>query len=166
VRAGADVGWVYFRARRYGEAIHQMQRTLEMEPRFLGARLCLERALAAEGRLGEALAHAKEGARQQGMTEAERTALPADPQTALRRIAEWRLHRLQESGSQGWVSPYALAAQYAELGDAANTFTELDRAFAESDPSLVSADVDPAFDPVRADPRFAQVVARIGLRRG
>jgi DNA-binding winged helix-turn-helix (wHTH) protein/anti-sigma factor ChrR (cupin superfamily) len=166
VRASADVGWVYFRARRYGEAIHQMQRTLEMEPRFLGARLCLERALVAESRLGEALAHAKEGARQQGMTDAEMAALPTDPRTALRRVAEWRLRRLQESRQKGWVSPYALAAQHAELGDADPTFAELERAFAESDPSLVSADVDPAFDPVRSDPRFAQVVARIGLRRG
>jgi hypothetical protein len=98
------------------------------------------------------------------MTAAEQAALPADPRTALRRIAEWRLARLQDRGTKGWVSPYALAAQYAELGDADHVFAELDRAFAESDPSLVSADVDPAFDPVRPDPRFAQAVARIDLR--
>lgn len=166
VRASSDVGWVYFRARRYGEAIRQMQRTLELEPRFLGARLCLERALVHENRPAEALVHAREGARQEGMTETELAALPTDPRTALRRIAEWRLGRLQERGKKGWVSPYSLAAQYAELGDADQAFAELDRAFAESDPSLVSADVDPAFDAVRSDPRFAQAVARIGLRRG
>ena len=164
VRANADVGWVYFRARRYPEAIHQMQRTLEMEPRFLGARLCLERALADEHRFAEALAQAREGARQEGMSAADLATLPPDPQAALRRIGEWRLSRLQDRARKGWVSPYALAAQYAELGDAESTFAELDRAFAESDPSLVSADVDPAFDSVRSDPRFAQVVERIGLR--
>jgi hypothetical protein len=84
----------------------------------------------------------------------------------LRRIGAWRLARLQERVRKGWVSPYTLAAQYAELGDAGRAFAELDRAVAESDPSLVSADVDPAFDSVRSDPRFGQVVARIGLRRG
>jgi DNA-binding winged helix-turn-helix (wHTH) protein/tetratricopeptide (TPR) repeat protein len=166
VRANADVGWVYFRAGRDGEAIHQMQRTLELEPRFLSARLCLERALVRENRLAEALAQAREGARQQGMAEADLAALPADPQAALRTIGAWRLARLQERGKSAWVSPYTLAAQYAELGDAGHAFAELDRAAAERDPSLVSADVDPAFDGVRADPRFAALVARIGLRRG
>ena len=166
VRANADVGWVYFRARRNGEAIHQMQRTLELEPRFLSARLCLERALVHENLLADALAQAREGARQEGMTDAGLAALPADPQAALRRIGEWRLARLQEQGKKRWVSPYTLAAQYAELGDAGHAFAELDRAFAERDPSLVSAEVDPAFDSVRADPRFAAIVARIGLRRG
>jgi DNA-binding winged helix-turn-helix (wHTH) protein len=168
-RASADVGWVFYRARRYPEAIRQMHRTLELEPRFLGARHCLEGALVHENRFAEALVHAREGARQEGMTEAELASLPPDPRAALRRIAEWRLTRLQARektrGMKIWVSPYALAAQSAELGDADRAFAELDRAFTESDPSLVSADVDPAFDPVRADPRFAQMVARIGLRR-
>jgi DNA-binding winged helix-turn-helix (wHTH) protein len=162
-RASADVGWVYYRARRYGEAIRQMQRTLELEPRFLSARHCLEGALVHENRLSEALVQAREGARQEGMTDAALAALPPDPRTALRRIAEWRLERLQERGAKGWVSPYALATQYAGLGDADRAFAELGRAFAESDPSLASADVDPAFDPIRADPRFAPAMARIGI---
>ncbi|HEY2737092.1 MAG TPA: tetratricopeptide repeat protein, partial [Thermoanaerobaculia bacterium] len=166
VRANADVGWVYFRARRDGDAIHQMQRTLELEPRFLSARLCLERAFVRTGRLADAVAQAREGARQQGMTDADLAALPADPQAALRRIGAWRLAGLEERGKTAWVSPYMLAAQQAELDNFDQTFKELDRAFTERDPSLVSADVDPAFDGVRADPRFAALVARIGLRKG
>ena len=166
VRANADVGWVYFRAGRDGEAIHQMQRTLELEPRFLSARLCLERALVRQGRLADALANAREGARQEGMSGAGLAALPVEPRAALRKIAEWRLARLVERARGVWVSPYALAAQYAELGDAGHAFAALDRAFDERDPSLVSADVDPAFDGMRADPRFAALVSRIGLRRG
>lgn len=166
VRANADVGWVYFRARRDGDAIHQMQRTLKLEPRFLSARLCLERAFVRTGRPVDALEQAREGAHQEGMTDADLAALPADPQAALRRIGAWRLNRLEERGKTGWVSPYTLAAQYAELGDTGRAFAELDRAFTERDPSLVSAGVDPAFDGVRSDPRFAALVARIGLRRG
>ena len=166
VRANADVGWVYFRARRDGDAIHQMQRTLKLEPRFLSARLCLERAFVRTGRPVDALDQAREGAHQEGMTDADLAALPADPQAALRRIGTWRLNRLEERGKTGWASPYTLAAQYAELGDSGRAFAELDRAFTERDPSLVSADVDPAFDGVRSDPRFATLVARIGLRRG
>ena len=156
-RANADTGWVYYRARRYPEAIHQMERTLELEPRFLPARHCLERALAHEGRLAEALDHARESARQEGMSAEELADLPLDPAAALRRIGEWRLGRLR--------SPYALAAQHAELGDRDRAFAELERAFAGRDPSLVAVNVDPAFDKVRSDPRFRELVDRLGLPR-
>lgn len=157
-RANADVGWVYYRARRYPEAIRQMERTLELEPGFLSARHCLERALAREGRLAEALEHARESARQEGMHPEELADLPLEPAAALRRIAEWRLGRLR--------SPYSRAAQLAELGDRDRVFAELERAFAERTPSLVSVDVDPAFDSVRSDPRFRDLVDRLGLPQG
>ena len=165
IRANADVGWVYYRARRYPEAIHEMERTLAMEPRFLPARQCLERALARQGRLSEALAHAKAGARQEGMSPEDLEALPADPAAAIRKIGEWRLARLQARAEKGYVSPYALAAQHAELGDREQALTELEKAIEERDPSAASAEVDPAFDGVRTDPRFGRLMARIGLER-
>lgn len=162
VRANADVGWVYYRARRYEEAIRQMERTLEMEPRFLPARHCLERALADVGRLDEALRHAREGARQEGMTASELADLPRDPAAALGRIANWRLKHLMNRERSVYVSPYALAALHADLGDQEKALAELARAFEERDPMLVSAEVDPAFDPVRSDPRFLSLLERVG----
>lgn len=162
VRANADVGWVYYRARRYDEAIRQMERTLEMEPRFLSARHCLERALANVGRPGEALRHAREGARQEGMTPSELAKLPENPAAALREIAKWRLRHLESRERSVYVSPYALAALHADLGDQERALAELARALEERDPMLVSAEVDPAFDPVRSDPRFLSILERVG----
>lgn len=162
VRANADVGWVYYRARRPAEAIRQMERTLDMEPRFLPARHCLERALVHSGRLEEALRHAREAARQEGMPPAELAALPADPPAALRRIAKWRLEHLYRRASTSYVSPYALAALHADLGDRDEALAALERAREERDPMLVSVNVDPAFDAVRTDPRFREIVASVG----
>lgn len=162
VRANADVGWVYYRARRYDEAIRQMERTLEMEPRFLSARHCLERALADVGRTEEALRHAREGARQEGMTASELAKLPPNPAAALTEIAKWRLEHLNSRERSVYVSPYALAALHADLGDQESALAALARALEERDPMLVSAEVDPAFDPVRSDPRFLSVVERVG----
>jgi DNA-binding winged helix-turn-helix (wHTH) protein len=164
VRANADVGWVYYRARRDEEAIRQMERTLEMEPRFLPARHCLERALAHAGRLEEALLHAREAARQEGMDAADVASLPADPRAALQRIANWRLEHLQGRGGTDPVSPYAQAALQADLGDREEALAALGRALEERDPMLVSVNVDPAFDAVRTDPRFQAIVARVGGR--
>ncbi len=165
-RANADVGWVYYRARRYGEAIRQMERTLEMEPRFLSARHCLERALVHVGRPEEALRHALEGARQEGMDPgvlgATGSGGPADQKVALRRLTKRRLEHLIGRGSTVYVSPYVLATLYAELGDQDEALAALTRALEARDPALVSLDVDPAFDPIRADRRFQEIVARVG----
>lgn len=164
VRANADVGWVYYRARRHDEAIRQMERTLEMEPRFRPARHCLERALVETGRLEEALLHAREAARQGGMDPAALAELPSDPRAALRRIANWRLEHLKGRGETDHVPLYALAAQQADLGNREEALAALRQALVERDPMLVSVDVDPAFDGVRMDPRFQEIVARVGGR--
>ncbi len=166
LRANADVGWVYYRARRYGEAIRQMERTLDMEPRLHSARRCLEHALLQVGRPEEALRQAREGARQEGLDLASpkemEAAEAADPRAALQRLAKRRLEHLIGRGSTTYVSPYALAALQTELGDRDEALAALQRALEERDPMIVSVDVDPAFDPIRADRRFQEIVTRVG----
>lgn len=162
VRANADVGWVYYRARRYGEAIRQMERTLEMEPRFLPARQCLERALVHAGRPEEALRQALEAARQEGLQTADLSGTEQDPETVLHGLTKRRLAHLIGRGSTAYVSPYALAALQTELGNQDEALAALKRALEARDPMLVSVDVDPAFDPLRADRRFQEIVARVG----
>jgi hypothetical protein len=49
------------------------------------------------------------------------------------------------------------------LGDADRAFSLLQRACDEREPALLWAQVDPRLDPVRTDPRFQQLVARIGI---
>ena len=162
IRANADVGWVFYRARRYGEAVRQMERTLDMEPRFLSARRCLEGALVHVGQPEEALRQAREAARQEGLDATELAALPAEPRAALQGLAKRRLKHLIGRGSTVYVSPYTLAALYAESGGRDEALAALTRALTERDPMLVSLDVDPAFDPIRADRRFQEIVATVG----
>lgn len=163
-RASADVGWVYYRAGRDAEAVRQMRRTLELEPRFLSARHCLEGALLRQGRPGEALAEARQSLGFEGAAPEEIQTLTAgDPAAALRRIAVWRLAKLEARARERYVSPYALAARRATAGEANGALAALEKAFEERDPSLASVAVDPAFAPLRKEPRFRDLVERIGL---
>ena len=124
---------------------------------------CMERALVHVGRPEEALRYAREGARQEGLDLAGLADLgSADPHAALRWLAQRRLEHLRGRGSTVYVSSYALAALHAELGDQDEAFVALTRALEGRDPMLVSVDVDPAFDSIRADPRFQEIVARVG----
>ena len=62
-----------------------------------------------------------------------------------------------------YVSAGQLAILYAALGEREQAFASLERAYAEHSPSLQFVKVDPAFDSLRSDPRFADLVRRVGL---
>jgi hypothetical protein len=53
---------------------------------------------------------------------------------------------------------------YGALGDLDRAFAHLERAFHDRSSGLIYLHVDPGYQPLRSDPRFADLVARIGLR--
>jgi hypothetical protein len=82
---------------------------------------------------------------------------------ALGQPAEARatLCTLRESWAGGGLSPYQLAMAELSLGDAEGALALLQRALDEHDPNALCLPVDPAFDALRASPRFALLVQRV-----
>jgi serine/threonine-protein kinase len=62
-----------------------------------------------------------------------------------------------------YVSPYQIAELYAELGDKEHAFEWLATAYQEHDTDLIRLRTDYAMDPLRADPRYAELVRKIGF---
>lgn len=73
------------------------------------------------------------------------------------------LSDLNQTSKQEYVSAYLVAEVHAGLGDKDAAFRWLEKAFAERNDLLVELKVEPAFAPYRSDPRFADLVRRIGL---
>ncbi|MCC6988980.1 MAG: hypothetical protein IT181_08275 [Acidobacteria bacterium] len=65
----------------------------------------------------------------------------------------------------GYVSPLDVARQHARLGEADAAVARFDQAMADRAPGLAMLDVDRAWDPMRADPRFLALRLRVGLPR-
>jgi tetratricopeptide (TPR) repeat protein len=65
--------------------------------------------------------------------------------------------------TEKYVSPAELAILYGALGDNEKAFASLEKAFTESDFQLTSLKVEPGYDPLRADPRFQDLIGRVGL---
>jgi hypothetical protein len=61
------------------------------------------------------------------------------------------------------VQPMAMAMIHTGLGNRNEAFDWLGRAFEDRSAGLVYLRVDPVFEPVAADPRFAELIRRIGL---
>jgi len=63
----------------------------------------------------------------------------------------------------GYFSAYEIAAMYADLGDKDKAFQWLDTAYQERDWLLMGLTADYPFDSLRSDPRFAELVKKVGL---
>jgi hypothetical protein len=70
---------------------------------------------------------------------------------------------LQAASRDRYVPPAAIALIHLGLGDREETFAWLDRAYQERDVHLIFLPVDPKWDPVRSDPRFASLLTRCGF---
>ena len=104
-----------------------------------------------------------------GMTQAERHPLliaalgHAYALIGERDKAHKSLDELREMSKQHYVSPYLFAVIYAGLGDKGQTFAWLDKAFRDRSFFLIWLKVEPLFDSLRDDPRFANLLRRTGL---
>jgi hypothetical protein len=69
----------------------------------------------------------------------------------------------QRKSKAEYASPYSIAQLYADLGDKNHAFEWLETAYQEHDLSLSSLPTDFQFDSLRSDPRYAELVRKIGF---
>jgi eukaryotic-like serine/threonine-protein kinase len=154
---------LYF-ARRYPEALASCRRALDADAAFVPALITQGMVVEEAGRPAEALTAFREVARLTGNDPQQRTlivratALAGDPPAARRMLAE-----IEELARQRYISPYSLALVHAALGDRDAAFRELGRAVDERSSWMAYLAVNPRLDALRGDPRFADVLKRVGL---
>jgi serine/threonine protein kinase/TolB-like protein/cytochrome c-type biogenesis protein CcmH/NrfG len=69
----------------------------------------------------------------------------------------------QRNSKAEYASPYSIAALYADLGDKDHAFEWLNTAYLEHDENLLALRTDTAFDSLRSDPRYAELVRKVGF---
>jgi TolB-like protein/Flp pilus assembly protein TadD len=158
----ADLGSTLLIARRYDEAIAQLQRTLKLDGNFAYAHWNLGEALYLKGDVQNAIAEYQRA-----------DALDDDPEiTALlgaayakagqREKALACLEKLKQIQNQRFVRNYLFAFLYAALGDNASGLNYLEKADNDGEtPDTTWMKVDPLFDPLRGEPRFQKLVAKL-----
>ncbi len=159
----SDVGWYYYFGRRYREAIEHSERTLRLDPDFYWAKLCIQLARHQLADSAAAREQAREEMRQAGADREllERLSAP-DPATALHSYWRWRLERMTERRRASFVPPDAFAQVHMVLGDHEQALDALETAFeTRTGWILPFLRVDPLFDPLRENPRFRDLLARI-----
>jgi TolB-like protein/Tfp pilus assembly protein PilF len=158
-----ELGRTFYFARRYDEAVEQYQKSLEVDSRFALAHKGLAEVYAKTSRFDKSLAEIEEA-----IVLSQRSVFILDDLGYIyalagrRADAEKVLKELEDLSTETYVPPYGRAAIYAGLGDLEKSFEWLGKAFEERS-FLAWIKVDPVFDGLKADERFASLLAKIRL---
>jgi adenylate cyclase len=160
------MGVTLYYAARYDEAIDQCRRTIRMDPNFAVAHWHLGLAYEQKQVLDAATEEFKEAISLSGDSPLMRAALGrAYAESQKKDEVSEILNELNELAKRQYVSAYELATIYVALGNNEQAFQLLAKAYAEHSFHLVNLNVSPQFKPVRSDPRFQDLVQRLGLSK-
>ena len=156
---------IHYRARNYDAAIDQARRTTEQYPGYWLPYIWLGSAFREKKMYSEALEQFSQGRKLSGghpvmiALYGHALGLSGDAAGARRALAD-----LQHLAQSRYVSSLYFATVYTGLGDNDAALDWLDRAYQERNDRLVYLGAEPMADPLHSDPRFQQLLSKIGLR--
>lgn len=155
------VGLALYFARRYDEAIAAARQTLEMDPQYPLALRVIGMASMEKGLNDQAIAAFQRHIASVGSQ--NRIWLGyAYGVTGQRAEALKILNELKDLSKRKYVASFDIATVYVGLGERDQALEWLEKSYAERERWLVTLQ-SPVFDPLRSDPRFANLVRRVGL---
>jgi tetratricopeptide (TPR) repeat protein len=164
--SGSDLAWMLFYARRYDNAVQELRSVLAVTPDDAFALWILGFALIANHHSQEAVLELEKGVAASDRSPAIVGLLAhAYAQVGRRADALRLLEELKRRKQTGYVPAAAFVKAYLGLGEYDRAFFWLEEAYKEQSNLLQFLKVHPIFDPIRGDPRFADLVRRVGLDR-
>jgi DNA-binding winged helix-turn-helix (wHTH) protein/TolB-like protein/Tfp pilus assembly protein PilF len=158
------LAWTYLMARDYDHAIQSARKALELDPNFMLAHRVLGQAYMYRGQYEDASAEFQKGvelSRNDPVAQAflaRAYAVSGRKQDALKILED-----LQKLSAKQYVPPVDIAAAYAALDAKDLAFQWLNRGYENRSSFLAYLKVDRAYDSLRSDPRFAELLKRMNL---
>jgi serine/threonine-protein kinase len=159
----ADLGADYFYARQYDRSIEQLRKTIEMDQGFYTAHYFLGMAYAMKGAFPEAIAEYRRAQQLSDDPFVLAYLGHAFAASGKRGEALKTLNQLKAIARQRYVPAYGFAIVYAAIGEKDHAFEWLEKLYQDRAFDIAYINVDPFFDQLRTDPRFADLVRRVGL---
>ena len=160
--AGMNLGWQYHWARRYDSAVDQLRTVLEINADFEQAHWGLGLAYVGQMKIEEAVAEFQKAIALSGDNSVYVAALGHAYALGGNKDEAVKLRKHLEE-QKTYVSPYWMATLQTGLGEKDSAFDWLEKAFRERSGGLAWLGIDPRFDSLRSDSRFADLLRHIGL---
>ena len=160
---GSSLGMILYLARRYDQALHVLDRTLEINPEHFLPHLRVGLVCVQIGKFDLAISHLKIAVKLSGQSTETQAALAlAYGAAGKSERATKILSQLQKLRGQRYVLPYNLAKTYAACRNSDKAFEWLETSYQEGTPDLIELNSEPIFDGLRGDPRFTGLMRRVG----
>jgi TolB-like protein/DNA-binding winged helix-turn-helix (wHTH) protein/Tfp pilus assembly protein PilF len=165
LRIKALEGQFLIHAGRTDEALTRLQETLDMDPDYLLAYMYRSSAYIDKEMYAEAVAEARKATEASGNRSTYATGFLSYALAKSGKRAEARsiLDGLLKSSAEKYISPYTIALVYNGLGEHDEALSWLERAYAQRSAAMVFLKVEPKWNNLRADPRFKDLLRRVGL---
>ncbi|NQT77990.1 MAG: hypothetical protein HQ565_09770 [Bacteroidetes bacterium] len=158
------IGYVYIYKREFDRAINYFERLQDSEPDFPMGHHCLMEAYAQKKMFKEALAEGKKMLESGAQTVANLGVLGFYYALAGQKDNAYSLLLdLKERAKKGYVSSFWVGAIYHGLGETDSAFEWFEKAYNDRDGNLIYITTPPPFDSLRPDPRFKQLLIKMGL---
>lgn len=155
------LGFFHHAAREYDLAIAQFRKCIVLHPHSLPVHFLLGQSFLARAKFDDAIASFQKAAQLSGGEGSAGMLGIAYVRSGRHDTAAQLLRDLQEKSSRTYVAGTTFAFLSLALGDLDQMYEYLDKAFGERDSTLVMLKCLPDFDPLRLDPRFESIVARM-----
>ena len=156
----ADRGAILYCARRYPEAIQQLQTVLEMEPNFPRAHIVVF-AYIEQGMTQDALRDVAGWSKVQDGPFTWMLSAYVNGRAGHKNEAQRFLRKLEAERSRRYVDSSKLVMAYVGMGDKEQALRWLEEGFSERSTALVWLKVDPAYDTLRSEPRFQALLSKL-----
>jgi DNA-binding winged helix-turn-helix (wHTH) protein/TolB-like protein/Tfp pilus assembly protein PilF len=160
----SGIGEIFFVQRRYNEAVAQYTKALEMDKDAGFVHWAIGNVYLHQGKLDEAIGEYEKSIPLSGNSPDERASLASAYALAGRKDeARKILEEMNQRSTRQYISPCVFAMIYGALGEKDEAFEWLEKAYDGRDFILTLLKVEPAFDPLRDDPRYAELERRVGF---
>ena len=164
--AQMNLGVILYFARRYDEAVEEITEALELAPDFGPAHVMLGRVYVAKGAPDRAVEELERAQSLMGRRPDVVTPYAyALARAGREREARTMLDGLRQLSKPRPAAPFRVAMVHIALGETDRAFEWLEKALETRDWQMALLKVEPAFDVLRSDQRFAALVGRVGLPR-
>jgi len=158
------IGWAFYMSRRYDDAIEQLRRTVELEPNWPVTRWVLGLLLRRMGRYELAITEGEKAVKLSGGSSLMSAALTQTLAMADRRNQAIQiLDDLTKLTTEKYIAPYFFAGIHAGLGEDDRAIEYLEKSYEEHSHWLIYLHIDPGMDSLRTNPRFQDLLQRVGL---
>jgi len=159
----SNAGWNFIMSRQPGEAVPALRRSVELEPAYGVAHAILAIAYAQLGQRAEALAAAHKASEVDDSPLTAATAGGAVAMAGDSSGARAMLALLENASQTRYVCPYEVGMIHLILGEKDEAFRLFEKAYEVRSACMPFLKVDPRLDPIRQDPRYKDLLARLAF---